>query len=130
MEDFCEKEPPPELRRAIEQFNAGEYFDCHETLENLWRGEPGTIRDLYKGILQIAVAIYHAKRANLKGARRLISSGLELTQRFAPRSLGLDIALLLETATRMREELERIDPGQDLPSGYSPEIKLSLQDAP
>jgi predicted metal-dependent hydrolase len=125
MDENCDKEPPPELGRAIEQFNAGEYYECHETLEDLWRGEPGTIRNLYKGILQIGIAIHHAKRANLKGALRLLSSGLELTERFAPRCLGVDTALLLETATGIREKLERLDPGQCLPPGYTPEIKLS-----
>jgi predicted metal-dependent hydrolase len=124
MEDYCDREPPPELRRAIEQFNAGEYYECHETLEDLWRGEPGTIRDLYKGILQIGVALHHAKRANLKGAQRLIASGVKLTERFAPRCLGVDTALLLETAVRIREELERLGSGQCLPPGYAPEIKL------
>ena len=130
MEDYCDREPPPGLHRAIVQFNAGEYYECHETLEDLWRGEPGTIRDLYKGILQIGIAIYHAKRANLKGALRLITSGLELTGRFTPRCLGVDTALLLETAIRIRDELERLDPGQCLSPGYTPEIKLSRQDAP
>jgi uncharacterized protein len=75
MEKDCRKKPPLKLIEGIEQFNRGEYYDCHETLEEIWMDEQGKIRDLYKGILQIGVAIYHAKRSNLKGAMRLISSG-------------------------------------------------------
>ena len=38
---------PPGLLRGIEQFNQREYFACHETLELIWRAEPGPIRTLY-----------------------------------------------------------------------------------
>ena len=31
--------PPPALLHGIEQFNAGEYWECHETLEGLWIAE-------------------------------------------------------------------------------------------
>ena len=72
MENNCKERPPLKLLEGIGQFNAGEYYDCHETLEEIWMHEPGKIRDLYKGILQIAVAIYHAKRSNLKGAMRCL----------------------------------------------------------
>lgn len=121
----CQSEPLPEFLRAIEQFNAGEYFECHESLEDLWRNEPGKIRDLYKGILQIAVAIYHAKRSNLRGALRLILSGMTLTRPFAPTCLGIDTALLIENAGRMKDALERLAPEHGFPPALVPKIKLT-----
>src|SRR5918992_5322278 len=36
----CDDPPPPLLREGIAQFNRGEYFEQHETLEVLWRGGP------------------------------------------------------------------------------------------
>src|SRR5689334_1346778 len=50
--DACQEPPPPELLHGIEQFNHREYFECHETLENIWNREARPIRTLYKGILQ------------------------------------------------------------------------------
>ena len=78
--------------------------------------EQGKIRDLYKGILQVGVAIYHAKRSNLKGAMRLVSSGMELLRPFAPECMGIDVAHLLQSAGRFREELNEpaSDPGLSL----------------
>ena len=35
--DCRSAEPLPELRGAIEQFNRGEFWECHETLEDVWR---------------------------------------------------------------------------------------------
>ena len=116
MENDCRKKPPLKLLEGIEQFNRGDYYDCHETLEAVWMHEQGKIRDLYKGILQIGVAIYHAKRSNLKGAMRLVSSGMELISPFAPECMGIDVTHLLLSAGRFREELNELanDPGLSL----------------
>ncbi|RIK32935.1 MAG: DUF309 domain-containing protein, partial [Chloroflexi bacterium] len=51
------------MLRALEQFNRGEYWAQHETLEEIWRAEPDpTIRNFYKGILQIGVGFYHLRK--------------------------------------------------------------------
>jgi len=70
-------EPPqPGLFRGLDQFNSGEYWDCHETLELLWRAEPRPLRDLYQGILQVGVAFYHLGRCNYSGALKMLGRGL------------------------------------------------------
>ena len=37
----CSEPAPPELVKAIHEFNAGEFFEQHETLELLWRATEG-----------------------------------------------------------------------------------------
>ena len=54
--------------QAIAQFNAGEFFACHETLEPLWQAASGAERMFLHGLIQAAVALCHAQRGNLKGA--------------------------------------------------------------
>jgi predicted metal-dependent hydrolase len=54
----CDELPPQLLRQGIAQFNAGHYFECHETLEALWRSETRPVRDLYQGILQVGWIAY------------------------------------------------------------------------
>ncbi len=66
--DGWDEPPPPALIRGLAQFNAGEYWECHETLEVLWRADPRPIRALYQGILQVGVAFYHLHRGNYNGA--------------------------------------------------------------
>ena len=67
---------PGNLRLASDQFNFGRYFECHETLEEIWQEERGDLRDLYKGLIQVAAAFVHVSRGNLKGAHRLLRTGL------------------------------------------------------
>ncbi len=56
------------LSHAITQFNAGEFFDCHETLEPLWQAASGDERIFLHSLIQAAVALCHAQRGNRKGA--------------------------------------------------------------
>jgi hypothetical protein len=57
---------------GIYLFNQGKFFEAHEALEIAWREEPGHIRFLYQGILQLGIGYYHLERGNLSGARKLL----------------------------------------------------------
>ena len=89
-----------DLALAIEQFNRCEYFEQHETLERMWRSEPGPVRDLYRAILQIGVGLYHFKRGNLAGALSLLERGLQSLAPFSPTCLGIDVARFVAEAER------------------------------
>ena len=65
----CSESPPARLRRGIEQFNRGEFYEQHETLEEEWLAERDPVRYLYQGILQIGVGFEHLRRGNPTGAR-------------------------------------------------------------
>lgn len=64
-------ELPPAYLRGLEQFNAGEFFACHETLEELWLQSAGAQRAFLHALIQVAAALHHYQRGNLKGARSL-----------------------------------------------------------
>lgn len=106
----CAEPPPPLLVRGIEEFNAREFFECHETLEVLWRSEPHPVRYLYQGILQVGVGFYHLGRGNHHGAVTKLRTGCELLEFYRPRCQGVEVAPLIEAATRARERLEALGP--------------------
>ena len=110
MSNPCDEPPPRLLRRGVEQFNRGEFFDQHETLEDLWRDEPRPVRALYQGILQIGVALYHVQRRNHHGAVHMLTRGSNYLRPFAPACQGVDVADLLAHAARMLVEVERLGP--------------------
>jgi hypothetical protein len=106
----CDAPPPPELIHGVEQFNAGEFFEQHETLELLWRDTRAPIRDLYHGILQIGVGFHHWRNGNHHGASVLIDEGLARLAPFEPACQGVDVAALVRDATNARDELRRLGP--------------------
>lgn len=58
----------PRARAGLQLFNAGEYFEAHEALEDAWNAEEGDAKHLYRGILQSAVVYLHITRGNYHGA--------------------------------------------------------------
>jgi len=95
---------------GIEQFNQRAYFECHETLEALWNSEPGTIRVLAKGILQVAVGCYHLLRGNHRGALLKLASGADYLEPFAPRCRHVEVAQLIAAARRLHAEVLALGP--------------------
>lgn len=106
----CDDPAPLELTRAVEQFNSGELFEQHETLELLWRATEGPVRDLYHGILQVGVGLHHWSRGNHHGASVLLSEGLERLRPFAPRCQGIDVARLIADGEALRQRLRQLGP--------------------
>ena len=106
----CLEPPPPGLLAGIEEFNAGAFFECHETLEELWLAESRPLRTLYKGILQIGVAFYHLRAERYRSVVILLERGMGYVQPFAPRCMGVDVAVLLERAAGCLTEVQRLGP--------------------
>jgi uncharacterized protein len=92
--DRCAEPPPPALIQAVREFNAGDYFQCHETLEHAWLHEPGYIRVLWQGIIQVSVACFHITRGNGEGARKIWTAALLNLAPFPDRCHGVDVAAL------------------------------------
>jgi uncharacterized protein len=106
----CEESPPPQLLEGIAQFNRGEYFEQHETLELLWRAERRDIRYLYQGILQIGVAFHHLRKRNHHGTVYMLTRGSRYLAPFAPRCQRVDVQHLLDAAAAALREVERLGP--------------------
>ncbi len=129
---WADTAPPPELLRAIDEFNQGAFFECHETLEALWRAEPGPLRDFYQGVLQIGVAFYHQRRGNYRGATLLLDRGIARLAAFAPRCLGIDVAALLLAARTARTALHALGPARchDLDPALVPSLRFTERSQP
>ncbi len=87
--------PPPEFLEGVRLFNAGRWYDAHEAWEERWLQMGGRQADLYKGLIQCAVAAMHWERGNPAGAHKLWRTGRRLLAGFAPGTLGLDLPAFL-----------------------------------
>ena len=59
-------------------FNGNQdYFECHEVLEEYWKEiAPGEKKHPLVGYIQIATGLYHWRRGNYVGAKKILSKGL------------------------------------------------------
>ena len=109
--DDCLAPLPPAALAGIRLFNAGEYFEAHEELEAAWRAEPGAIRNMYQGILQIAVAYLHISRNNYAGAVKVYGHALKWLDEIPDVCQGVDIAGLKRDAAEVFTEVRRLGSG-------------------
>jgi predicted metal-dependent hydrolase len=99
------------LLQGLEEFNRGEYIECHESLERLWMSEQRPIRQLYQGILQIGVAFHHLREQRYQPVVTLLERGCGYLEPFAPACMDVDISTLLASCARCLAEVKRL--GQD-----------------
>jgi len=123
----CSGSPSGEILRAYGEFNRGDWYDCHETLEDLWIGSEDEPRWFYQGMLQIAVALLHWRNGNYGGAVSLLTSGGEYLQRVSPVCQRIEVATLVAEAERFRAELVRLGPERmaELPEALIPKMRLA-----
>jgi uncharacterized protein len=94
------------LALGVERWDAQRYFEAHELLEHAWRAGPDEDRDLWKGVIQVAVAGVHLQRGNRIGARRLLERALARLADLPGTYRGIDVAALRRTADRARSVLD------------------------
>jgi predicted metal-dependent hydrolase len=103
------------LAKGIAEFNSWRFYDCHETLEDVWRevgskGEEGTLANFYQGIIKIAAGFHHVLRDNHHGAVTLLSDAFRLLEPFRPATLGVDVEELLAGVRPCLERIQALGP--------------------
>jgi predicted metal-dependent hydrolase len=106
----CAEPPPPGVLKGIEEFNRGEFFEAHESIEEEWIPERNHIRLLWQGILQIGVGFHHLQRGSWKSAVVMLERGLPKIRPFLPRCQGIDVRDLHDRAERCLRELRALGP--------------------
>lgn len=101
----------PRFKKGLELFNEGEFFECHEVIEDLWLETPSDDphRDLYKGVIQAAAAVYQFERGILSGALGLYTASIAYLKEYEPSALGLDVTKLIRGMKRCFKPLESWD---------------------
>ncbi|MEH2109451.1 DUF309 domain-containing protein [Nostoc sp.] len=117
---------PQEFWQGVEQFNSGQFYACHDTLEALWieAGEPE--KTFYQGILQISVALYHLENRNWRGAVILLGEGSNRLRRYPSSYGGVDVDELLSQSATLLTTLQQIGPEKIAAGDLSGNQVLSL----
>ncbi|MGF1513477.1 MAG: DUF309 domain-containing protein [Elainellaceae cyanobacterium] len=99
-----------ELNRGIDQFNRGEFYACHDTLEAIWMEASDPDRSFFQGILQIAVGLYHLTHHNWQGAVTLLGNGINRLRPYRPSYGGVDVEHLLGWSGALLRSLQVAGP--------------------
>lgn len=131
VEKRCREDPPLQFLAAVQQFNHSEFWECHETLEEIWMEEAESIRVLYKGILHVGIGFFHLLGENYHGATTKLHSGIEMLRPFAPRCMGVEVGKLLAAAEYCLQAVQEL--GRERIAEFDvkliPQITLSKEQA-
>lgn len=106
----CEGELSALALKGIALFKRHEFFEAHEELEHAWNEETGPARELYRGLLQVAVAYLQITRENYNGALKMFLRMRQWLDPLPDECRGVDVAQLRADALAARAELERLGP--------------------
>jgi predicted metal-dependent hydrolase len=86
------------LRRGVDLFNSGRYWDAHEVWEHEWMPDrKGPDAGFYKGLIQVAAGCLHYTRHNRRGAVNKWTSGSTYLDPYLPEHRGIRITPLVSS---------------------------------
>lgn len=98
---------PQQFWEGVEQFNQGEFYACHDTLEALWMESIDPDKTFYQGILQIAVALYHLGNKNWRGAAILLGEGINRLRYYQPMYAEINVEELIDQTSNLLTALQQ-----------------------
>jgi len=108
VDNLCNAPLHPQAAQGLRLFNAGEYFEAHEALEDAWNAENGQVRELYRGILQIAVVYLHVTRRNYNGAIKVYGRSQRWIKDWPEFCRGIYVGELRKDAETVITEVRRL----------------------
>jgi predicted metal-dependent hydrolase len=112
------------LEKGVGEFNAGYFFECHDTLEEVWTGVRGPAREFFQGLIQVSVGFYHFANGNRGGALTMLERALKRLARYPDRYCRVELGGLRREVADWRA---RIESGETFPDDLARLPKYRLR---
>lgn len=116
----------PHYLGFFECFNAGEYYEAHDVLEELWlpsRGQPDDL--FYKGLIQLAGAFVHFQKRRMGPGIALLKLAESNFARFPTPRHGLDLRGVMNSCGTWIKLASHPDhPVNPLDQGAAPQLSI------
>jgi predicted metal-dependent hydrolase len=131
----------PRYQGYFSCFNAGQYYEAHDVLENLWLETKGDDSLFFKGLIQVAGAFVHLQKQflhpdhakhgrRLRPAVRLFALAMANLEPFGPSHLHLDVAQLCQLCRRLAEEVTATNFQRNpWEPARAPQLRLEIESA-
>lgn len=93
--------------RGIDLFNRQEFYDCHDTIEEIWLEAASDEQPFLQGIIQSAVAFHHYQQGNWGAARSMFRLALEKLEPYPEIHEGIRLGDLIRQLKCWREALDQ-----------------------
>ena len=110
MSEFSQR-----FREGIALFNAEEFFEAHEALEDVWRESTGNDRQFFQGLVQVAVGLHHYSTGNKVGAQSVLARALENLRGYPSHYSGIRLDSVRKDVARWPYALAQNHPAPPIP---------------
>lgn len=99
----------PLFIQGISEFQAGDYYGCHDSLEALWMDAIEPEKTFVQGILQVSVGCYHLTNGNAKGSMILLGEGVKRLKEYQPDFESIDVKTLVESSAQFLATVQTLE---------------------
>jgi hypothetical protein len=99
---------PDPINTGIQLINKGFYFEAHEVLEQFWRSDHSRYRNLYQGLIQVSVCLFHLQRGNHQGAIKLSQKAFSNLLPYLDENLPVDVNMLVSDLKKIEQKAPEI----------------------
>ena len=110
------------FNEGLTYFRSGEYFEAHESWEELWSDFYLEDRRFIQGLIQLSVSFVHLENNNLKGAKSLLNKCKEKFMEFNHTQRGIDVVSLLSEINQVNDAYGTLISSKDFDWGLVPKI--------
>ena len=90
------KELRERFLEGIKEFNSGNFYECHDILEDVWFDVTGSDRAFYQGLIHLAVGFYHiTEKKNPAGALLQLNKAIIKLIPYKPIHEGINLTKIL-----------------------------------
>ncbi len=101
------------FQQGLNNFRSGEYFEAHESWEELWSDYYLPDRRFVQGLIQLSVSFVHLENNNLKGAKSLLNKCIEKFSDFKGMQRGINIDDLMIEINQVSHVYENLISNND-----------------
>ncbi len=111
-------------KEGLNYFKSGNYFEAHESWEDLWSDFYLEDRKFIQGLIQLSVSFVHLERGNIKGAKSLLNKSVEKFQLFSGTHRNVNLELLLGQIKVVSLVYDKIESPTDFDWNLVPNLEI------
>ena len=110
------------FQEGLNHYRSNDYFEAHESWEDLWSDYYLEDRKFVQGLIQLAVSFVHLGNGNMNGAKSLLNKSTEKFKLFSGIHRDIDVKQLLDQINNVKNAYEDLGDTKDFDWSFVPKL--------
>ena len=110
------------FQEGLNHYRSNDYFEAHESWEDLWSDYYLEDRKFVQGLIQLAVSFVHLGNGNMNGAKSLLNKCTEKFKLFSGIHRDIDVKQLLDQINNVKNAYEDLGDTKDFDWSFVPKL--------